>query len=67
MRFHLHVLDTKRRSRACAQHKDGGADVFFHVSGLREGDEIAVGKAVTFEIGVDPKSGKTKAVSVDLV
>jgi CspA family cold shock protein len=46
---------------------DGGGDVFFHVSGLREGDEITVGKAVTFEVGVDPKSGKSKAVSVDLV
>jgi hypothetical protein len=34
---------------------------------LREGDEIAVGTVVTFETGVDPKSGKTKAVSVDLV
>jgi len=45
---------------------DGGADVFFHVSALREGDEIAKDKAVTFEVGVDPKSGKTKAVSVDL-
>src|ERR1700679_3499488 len=46
---------------------DGGNDVFFHVTALREGDEITVGKAVTFEIGVDPKSGKSKAVSVDLV
>jgi CspA family cold shock protein len=45
---------------------DGGVDVFFHVSGLREGDEITVGKAVNFEVGTDPKSGKTKAVSVDL-
>ena len=45
---------------------DGGTDVFFHLSALREGEEIAVGKAVTFEIGVDPKSGKSKAVSVDL-
>ena len=45
---------------------DGGNDVFFHVSALREGDEITVGKAVTFEIGVDLKSGKSKAVSVDL-
>jgi hypothetical protein len=32
-----------------------------------EGDEITQGKAVKFEIGVDPKSGKSKAVSVDLV
>jgi cold shock protein len=46
---------------------EGDADVFFHVTALREGDEIAVGKAVTFEIGVDAKSGKTKAVTVDLV
>jgi len=46
---------------------DGSNDVFFHVSALREGDEIIKGKAVTFEIGADPKSGKSKAVSVDLV
>jgi CspA family cold shock protein len=45
---------------------DGGADIFFHVSALREGDEVVEGKAVSFEMGVDPKSGKTKAVSVDL-
>jgi CspA family cold shock protein len=45
---------------------NGGVDVFFHVSALRDGDEINQGKAVEFEIGVDPKSGKTKAVSVDL-
>jgi cold shock protein len=46
---------------------DGSNDVFFHESALREGEEIAIGKAVTFEIGADPKTGKSKAVSVDLV
>ena len=46
---------------------DGGDDVFFHVTALREGDSIAKGNTVAFEIGVDPKSGKTKAVSVDLL
>jgi CspA family cold shock protein len=46
---------------------DGSGDVFFHVSALREGEEIITGKAGTFEIGIDPKSGKSKAVSVDLV
>ena len=46
---------------------DDGADIFFHVTALREGDEIARDKAVSFEVGVDPKSGKTKAVSVDLI
>jgi len=45
---------------------DGSADILFHVSDLREGDEILKDAIVTFEIGVDPKSGKTKAVSVDL-
>jgi cold shock protein len=48
------------------QPDDGTGDVFFHVSALRDGDEITKGKAVTFEMGVDPKSGKAKAVSVDL-
>jgi cold shock protein len=46
---------------------DGGADVFFHVTALREGDEIAKDAIVSFEIGADPKTGKTKAVTVDLV
>ena len=46
---------------------DGGVDVFFHVSALRDGDEISQGKAVNFEMGVDKKSGKPQAVSVDLV
>ena len=46
---------------------DGGNDVFFHESALREGDEITRDKAVSFEMGTDPKTGKTKAVSVDLV
>jgi CspA family cold shock protein len=46
---------------------DGGDDVFFHVSALREGDVIARDTAVSFEVGKDAKSGKTKAISVDLV
>ena len=45
---------------------DGGADIFFHVSALQEGDEITEGKAVNFETGQDPKSGKIKAITVDL-
>jgi cold shock protein len=46
---------------------DGSGDVFFHVTAPREGDEVNQGSAVSFEIGVDPKSGKSRAVSVDLV
>jgi cold shock protein len=45
---------------------DGGADIFFHVSALQEGDEITEGKAVSFETGHDAKSGKIKAITVDL-
>jgi CspA family cold shock protein len=46
---------------------DGGNDVFFHVSALREGDDVTEGKAVTYETGIDEKSGKAKATSVDLI
>jgi CspA family cold shock protein len=46
---------------------DGGIDVFFHVSVLREGDEITVGAAVKFEIGHDAKTGKSKAMCVDVM
>jgi cold shock protein len=46
---------------------DGGNDVFFHFTALREGDDISAGKVVTFEMGVDPRSGKPKAVNIDLV
>jgi CspA family cold shock protein len=45
---------------------DGGADIFFHASALREGDEITEGKAVSSETGPDLKTGKIKAISVDL-
>ena len=45
---------------------DGGADIFFHVSAVQEGDEISEGKAVSFETGPDPKTGKIKAITVDL-
>jgi cold shock protein len=45
----------------------GDSDVFFHVSALRDGDEISPGKAVSFEMGVDKKTGKTRALCVDLV
>ena len=44
-----------------------GPDIFFHVTALAEGDDIAVGKTVSYEVGTDEKSGKVKAISVDLV
>ena len=45
----------------------GGEDVFFHVTALRDGDDIREGASVTYEMGPDKKTGKTKAISVDLV
>ena len=45
---------------------DGSTDIFFHVSALQEGDEITEGKAVNFETGPDLKTGKIKAISIDL-
>jgi CspA family cold shock protein len=45
---------------------DGSEDVFFHECALREGDDITEGASVTYEVGLDKKSGKTKAVSVDI-
>jgi cold shock protein len=46
--------------------EDGGQDVFFHASALREGDNIREGATVTYEVGSDERTGKTKAISVDL-
>jgi CspA family cold shock protein len=46
---------------------DGNTDVFFHVSALREGEEIFKGTAVSYAMGSDAKSGKDKAISVDLI
>ncbi len=45
----------------------GDVAVFFHVSALREGDEITKGAAVKCEMDVDEKSGNAKAVTFDLV
>jgi cold shock CspA family protein len=38
----------------------------WHISDVMEfmGDQLEVGQRVTFELGQDPKSGKTKAVNV---
>jgi CspA family cold shock protein len=59
-------LYNEERGYGFIRPDDGGADVFFHITAYGD-DDITVGNAVTFEIGVDPKSGKSKAVSVDLV
>ncbi len=45
----------------------GGADVFFHVTALRSGDEIVQGTAVSYAMGIDAKTGKDKATNVHLL
>lgn len=46
---------------------DGSGDIFFHESALAIGDEVSTGKAVRFQTGVDKKTGKVRATSVDLL
>jgi CspA family cold shock protein len=46
---------------------DGGDDVFLHVSALQAGDDVRPGVAVSFEMGADKRTGRPRAVSVDLV
>jgi CspA family cold shock protein len=47
---------------------DGGTDIFFHVTEVADdAGDIAVGREVKFEIGKDPKTGRSKAVNVDFV
>lgn len=46
--------------------ENGGEDIFFHFSALREGDQIREGALVIYETGTDKKTGKTKALNVNL-
>jgi CspA family cold shock protein len=39
---------------------DGSNGVFFHVAGLCKGDDVTVGKVVTFEMDADPKTGRAR-------
>jgi CspA family cold shock protein len=43
---------------------DGGADVFVHVSALQYGDGLKEGQSVSFDVGQDRKTGKSKAENV---
>ncbi len=42
----------------------GGIDVFVHVSALQYGDVLKVGQTVSFDLGQDRKTGKSKAENV---
>lgn len=45
----------------------GGADVFVHVSALRPGSSLQDGDKVTYDVGQDRKTGKSKAENVSVV
>jgi len=46
----------------------GGDDMFFHITEVADdGGDIAVGRAVAFEVGTDPRTGRALAINVDLV
>ena len=61
-RFHgsMHTWSGKRYG--FIRRDDKQPDVFAHDGFM--GDQLEVGQRVTFELGQDPKSGKTKAVNV---
>ncbi len=43
----------------------GGTDVFVHVSALARGDLLREGQKVSYELGQDRKTGKSKAENVN--
>ena len=46
---------------------NGGADVFVHVSAVQAGESLRDGTKVSYDIGQDRKTGKTKAENVRTV
>jgi CspA family cold shock protein len=45
----------------------GGTDVFVHVSSLQQGSSLREGDKVSFEVGQDRKTGKSKAENVSVI
>ena len=43
---------------------DGGQDVFVHVSGVQSGGPLRDGSKVSYDLGQDRKTGKSKAENV---
>jgi CspA family cold shock protein len=47
--------------------ENGGQDVFVHVSALQQGGSLREGDKVSFEVGQDRKTGKSKAENVSVL
>jgi len=47
--------------------ENGGADVFVHVSALQQGASLREGDKVSFQLGQDRKTGKSKAENVSVL
>ncbi len=47
--------------------ENGGQDVFVHMSALQRGESLREGDKVSFEVGQDRKTGKSKAENVSVL
>ncbi len=47
--------------------ENGGQDVFVHFSALKSGDSLREGDNVSYEVGQDRKTGKSKAENVSVL
>jgi len=47
--------------------ENGGQDVFVHVSALSRGGSLREGDKVSFEVGQDRRTGKSKAENVSVL
>ena len=47
--------------------ENGGTDVFVHVSALQRGCSLREGEKVSYELGQDRKTGKSKAENVSVL
>lgn len=47
--------------------ENGGTDVFVHVSALQGGSSLREGQKVSYDLGQDRKTGKSKAENVSVL
>lgn len=48
-------------------HDNGGPDVFVHISAVGFGGSLTDGQKVSFDVGQDRKTGKSKAANVTVL